>query len=89
MAKKNDYKEVSLEEKEKKQIGYNVDEIGLNIETAEFNIKQLNKAIKLGLPLREAHARIDQMEDELKKMKFQQKRYQRMARTGKKEVPNI
>ena len=42
----------------------------------------------MGLPAREAEEKLREMKDDFKKMKFQEKRFARMVRTGKAQIPS-
>ena len=90
---KEKYTEEPLNDDEKIQSQLNVDSLTSNIETAKFDLNQMDKQLAIQLPQRQAAAgakeAIDKKKLELKRFEDQFKMYQLRVRTGKKKVPKI
>lgn len=84
---KEKYNIVKLTEEEKLQSQLNFDKLSINADTMEFDLKQMEKSIKLNLPIRDALEQVKIKEKELFTTKSQKKMYQFRIRTGTKKVP--
>ena len=84
---KEKYDTIKMTEEEKLQAQLNFDKLSINVDTGEFDLKQMKKSIELSLPLRDAQEQMKMKEEELKVTKSQKKMYQFRIRTGTKKVP--
>ena len=87
MAKKPKMRKVPLTDEEFKEAVLNRDINSMNLATAEFNVKQAEKALELGLPDRQAKTQLEQQKVEALKVKLNQKYYEKLVREKAREEP--
>lgn len=79
---KEKYNTIKMTSEEKLHAQINFDKLSINVDTAEFDLKQMKKSIALNLPIRDAEEQVKMKEKELFTIKSQKKMYQFRIRTG-------
>ena len=79
-------KKVPLTDDELKEARLMADELSMKRQAMEFNISQAKRALKLNIPQRSAEREVRQIEEELNRVKYNEKYFARILREKKKEV---
>jgi hypothetical protein len=79
-------KKVPLTDDELKEARLMADELSMKRQAMEFNISQAKRALKLNIPQRSAEREVRQIEEELNRVKYNEKYFARILREKTKEV---